>query len=47
MKYVMLVEIDDEIMFGDDSIEIAANAVNFYLATPLIHVRPLSEEIAC
>lgn len=51
MQYIMLVEIDDALLDGDDSIENAASVTNEVLqyteGTVPIEVRPLSEVISC
>lgn len=48
MQYVMIVEVPEESLDGDDSIESAARAVNeaFDVAEVPFNVRPLSEVIA-
>lgn len=53
MQYVMLVEVPEQWLDGDDSIENATRVVNMQLRvspTPSsleVNVRPLSEVLAC
>lgn len=56
MKYVMTVEIDDELLEGDESIEHAVSTLYeildagtraLYDINAAVTIRPLSEEIAC
>lgn len=56
MQYIMVVDIDEALLEGDDSIENAANVLNDAIhegfkasmeVTNVASVRPLSEVIAC
>lgn len=50
MQYVIVLEVPDEDIEGDDSIEAVCGEMNDLLSTtdPRIgHVRPLSELLAC